>query len=316
MGQGNMEKLSFFSTLKAWIQLSRVPFHSVGVLPFILGTVLAWKTTGIFHLPVFLLGVIAVILIMLCTYYTGEYCDIFEDKLSADMERNTFSGGSQVIVKNLLPDKYPMIASYIALALTVMVGLIIKFYYKTGVLTIPLGIIGMISGFFYSKMPIRWVAKGIGELLIGFCYGWLPVAVSFYLQTGRIDPIIHWIALPIACTIFNVILVNEFPDHPADVIARKSNLVVRLGKEKASYLYISVTLAAWITFMLSTAQGLSNMTFVYYAPVFAVSAFLVIAMFKKGYLNKKMLEVICGLTIVTNLGTSLAYTLAILHRGL
>ncbi len=311
-----MEKLSFLSTVKAWIQLSRVPFHSVGVLPFILGTVLAWKTTGIFNLPVFLLGVIAVILIMLCTYYTGEYCDIFEDKLSADMDRNTFSGGSQVIVKNLLPDKYPMIAGYIALGLTVIVGLIIKFYYNTGILTIPLGIIGMISGFFYSKMPIRWVARGIGELLIGFCYGWLPVAVSFYLQVGMIDPVIHWISLPIACTIFNVILVNEFPDHPADLIARKSNLVVRLGKEKAAYLYISVTVFAWITFVLSIMQGLPNIALAYYAPVFAVSAFLVIMMYKKGYMRKKMLEVICGLTIVTNLGTSLAYALAIWHKGI
>jgi len=311
-----MEKLSFLSTVKVWIQLSRVPFHSVGVLPFILGTVLAWKTTGIFNLPVFLLGVIAVILIMLCTYYTGEYCDIFEDKLSADMDRNTFSGGSQVMVKNLLPDKYPMIAGYIALGLTVIVGLIIKFYYNTGVLTIPLGIIGMISGFFYSKMPIRWVARGIGELLIGFCYGWLPVAVSFYLQVGSIDPIIHWISLPIACTIFNVILVNEFPDHPADLIARKSNLVVRLGKEKAAYLYMFVTIVGWITFVFSVLQGLPMIALIYYAPIFAVSAFLVVMMFKKGYMNKKMLEAICGLTIVTNLGTSLAYTLAVWHKGI
>lgn len=311
-----MEKLSFVSTLKAWIQLSRVPFHSVGVMPFILGAVLAWKTTGIFNLPVFLLGVIAVILIMLSTYYMGEYCDIFEDKLSADMDRNTFSGGSQVIVKNLLPDNYPMIASYIALALTVIVGLIIKFHYKTGVLTIPLGIIGMISGFFYSKMPIRWVTRGIGEVLIGFCYGWLPVAVSFYLQVGRIDSIITWISLPIACTIFNVILVNEFPDHPADMIARKSNLVVRLGKEKAAYLYVFVTAVALITFILSVMQGLPKITLAYYAPVFVVSVVIAVMMFKKSYLNKKMLEAICGLTIVTNLGTSLAFTLAIWHKGL
>jgi 1,4-dihydroxy-2-naphthoate octaprenyltransferase len=311
-----MGKLSFLSTVKAWIQLSRVPFHSVGVLPFILGTVLAWKTTGIFNLPVFILGVIAVILIMLCTYYTGEYCDIFEDKLSADMDRNTFSGGSQVIVKNLLPDKYPMIAGYIALGLTVIVGLIIKFYYNTGILTIPLGIIGMISGFFYSKMPIRWVARGIGELLIGFCYGWLPVAVSFYLQVGMIDPVIHWISLPIACTIFNVILVNEFPDHPADLIARKSNLVVRFGKEKSAFIYIFVTVISWITFIFSIMQGLPSIALVYYTPVFAVSVFLVFMMFKKGYLRKKMLEAICGLTIVTNLGTSLAYVLAIWHKGM
>ena len=29
--------------LSAWVALSRPPFHSVGVLPFILGGVLAWR---------------------------------------------------------------------------------------------------------------------------------------------------------------------------------------------------------------------------------------------------------------------------------
>jgi len=62
-----------------------------------------------------------------------------------------------------------------------VIGLILQFYYKTGPWTIPLGVIGMITGFFYSTPPPRWVKRGIGELLIGFCYGWLPVAAAFYL---------------------------------------------------------------------------------------------------------------------------------------
>jgi 1,4-dihydroxy-2-naphthoate octaprenyltransferase len=309
------EKASFVTTMKVWIQLSRVPFHSVGVLPFLLGTVLAWRMDNVFHLPVFLLGIIAVILIMLCTYYTGEYYDIVEDRLSASMERNTFSGGSQVMVKNLLPYEHAKIASYAALGLTVVIGLIIQFRYKTGLLTIPLGIAGIMSGFFYSKMPIRWVKRGVGEILIGFCYGWLPVAVSYYLQTGKIDNLINWISLPIACTIFNVILINEFPDHPADLIAKKSNLVVRFGKERASYLYIFMTVTAWITFFISVMQGISKTALAWYTPVFAVSLFLAVMMGRKGYLNKKMLEVMCGLTITTNLGTGMAYILAVWLKG-
>ncbi|MCX7966509.1 MAG: prenyltransferase [Syntrophorhabdaceae bacterium] len=120
-----------------------------------------------------------------------------------------------------------------------MVGLIIQFYFKTGTWTIPLGVFGILSGFFYSMMPIRWVARGVGEILIGLCYGWLPVSVSFYLQIGEFNHIIHWVSIPIACTIFNVILINEFPDYPADIIAKKSNLVVRYGKKR---LVISISL--------------------------------------------------------------------------
>lgn len=298
-------------TIKGWIQLSRPPFHLVGVLPFILGAVLAWHTYDVFNWPVFIWGTLAVILIMLSTYYGGEYHDLKEDKLSSEMERNAFSGGSQAIVKNLLPHKQAKIASYIVIALVGVIGLILQFYYKTGPWTITLGVIGMIAGFFYSTPPLRWVKRGIGELLIGFCYGWLPVATAFYLQAGTIDNIVHWISIPIACTIFNVILINEFPDYPADLIEGKKNLVIRLGKNTAAFLYIAMTVIAWIAFGLAVSQGLPAVTFLFYLPVFLIGLILVVLMSKKNYLDRKRLELICGLTIVVNLGTSLAYTLAV-----
>jgi 1,4-dihydroxy-2-naphthoate octaprenyltransferase len=248
---------------------------------------------------------------MLATYYSGEYHDLKVDKLSVEMERNVFSGGSQVIVKNLLRHKQARIASYIAIVLAGVIGLILHFYYRTGPWTIPLGVSGMIAGVFYSTPPLRWVKRGIGELLIGFCYGWLPVATAFYLQAGTIDNIVHWVSIPITCTIFNVILINEFPDYPADLIEGKRNLVVRLGKDTAAFLYIAMTVIAWITFGLAVSQGLPAVTFLFYLPVFLVGLILVVLMSKKNYLDRQRLELICGLTIIVNLGSSLAYALAI-----
>jgi len=297
--------------INGWVQLSRLPFHLVGVLPFILGTILAWRTYGVFDRPVFIWSSIAVVLIMLSTYYDGEYHDLKEDKLSAEMERNLFSGGSQAIVKNLIPHRQAKIAGYVTLVLAGIIGLILQFYLKTGPWTIPLGAIGVIAGFFYSTPPLRWVKRGIGELLIGFCYGWLPVATAFYLQTGTIDNIVHWISIPIACSIFNVILINEYPDYPADLIEGKRNLVVRLGKETSAFIYIAATVIAWIVFGLAVSQGLPAVTLLFYLPVFLIALWLVFLISKKDYLNKKRLELICGLTIIVNLGTSLAYTLAV-----
>ncbi len=60
-------KNTFKQTLQGWIILSRPPFHIVGILPFLLGTFLAYRTTGAFNLEVFILGVAGVILIMLST---------------------------------------------------------------------------------------------------------------------------------------------------------------------------------------------------------------------------------------------------------
>lgn len=309
--ENTIERASLTGTVKAWVQLSRPPFHTVGVFPFVLGTLLAWRLENVFNLPLFILGTVAVVFIMLATYYGGEYSDVMEDRLSASMDRNAFSGGTQVIIKDRLPRQYPHVASYVALGLTVITGLIIQFKYDTGPLTIPLGVIGILSGFFYSMMPVRWVTRGVGEMLIGFCYGWLPVAVAYYLQTGRIHSVIHFMSIPIACTIFNVILINEFPDHPADLIARKSNLVVRFGKEKSAVLYIVMHLIGIAGYVVSVTRGLPASALIYYAPVAAVSLWLCIMMGAKKYTNKKLLETMCALTIVTNLGSALAYILAL-----
>jgi 1,4-dihydroxy-2-naphthoate polyprenyltransferase len=309
--ENTIESTSIAGTVKAWVILSRPPFHTVGVFPFFLGTLLAWKMDNVFNLPLFILGTVAVIFIMLATYYGGEYADIMEDKLSASMDRNAFSGGTQVVIKDLVPRHHAHIASYVALGFTVITGLIIQFKYDTGGLTIPLGVVGILAGFFYSMMPIRWVTRGVGEIIIGFAYGWLPVAVSYYLQTGTIHSIIHLVSIPIACTVFNIILINEFPDHPADVIAKKSNLVVRFGKERSAVLYIVMHFIGMAGYLLSVVRGLPLSALLYYAPVGILCLVLCVMMGAKKYTDKRLLETMCALTIVTNLGSALAYILTL-----
>ncbi|MDD5093835.1 MAG: prenyltransferase [Dehalococcoidia bacterium] len=298
-------------TLKLWLHLSRLPFHSVGVSPFILGTVLAWDIYGTFSLPIFGFATLAVILIMLATYYGGEYHDLEEDSLAAQQGKNPFSGGSQVIVKRLMPRSYAKIGSYTAIGLAGGIGLLLQFYYHTGAWTIPLGLIGMISGFFYSAPPLRWVKRGFGELFIGLSYGWLPVATAFYLQTGTMAGIGNWISIPIACSIFNVILINEFPDYPADLKAGKRNLTVRVGKRAAARIYVTMAIISWLAFVWSVNRGVPSISLLFYLPIFLLGLKAVAMVINKEYLDAKRLEVICGLTIMTNLGTALAYMLAI-----
>ena len=142
-----------------------------------------------------------------------------------------------------------------ALILAGIIGLLLQLYYKTGPWTIPLGFMGMVAGFFYSTEPIRWVKRGIGEIIIGFSYGWLPIAVSFYLQTAHLAPLVHLMSLPIALSVFNVILINEFPDYPADLMEGKKTLTVRFGKKSASYIYAAACLGGVVLYPLSLLAG-------------------------------------------------------------
>jgi len=312
-GNNNASKTG--EKLCAWLTLSRLPFHSVGVLPFILGGVLAWRLEGAFRWDVCAWGTLGVVLIMLSTYYAGEYWDYEEDSLSTRLGSNRFAGGSRVLPQGLLPRRAALWASLVSLPLAGGVGLVLQFGYRTGPWTIPLGAVGMLGGFFYSTRPVRWVSRGWGELWIAFCYGWLPVATSYYLQAGEIVPLVNWLAAPIGLTIFNVILLNEFPDYPADLATGKANMVMRLGPERASRLYGLVSLASCITMLLSLGYGVPALALWFYLPILALSLILVVLVIRGRWQDRATLEKLCAANLVVNLGTTMAYILAFVFGG-
>jgi len=295
--------------IQGWFVLSRPPFHTVGVLPFILGTYLAFKFNSTFSTPIFVLGVSAVILIMLSTYHAGEYFDYREDEISQRFYKNKFAGGTGIMPAGRMPRSVPFFTSIVSFLAAGIIGLLLQFYFKTGPWTLLLGCLGALPGFFYSTRPVRLVERGCGELFIGFCYGWLPVASAYYIQTAAIIPIINWLAIPIGLTIFNVILLNEFPDYEADKATGKRNLLNRLGKKKGGVLYAALSLLSSCAILVSPLLGLPCKIVYIYLPVLLLSLFIVVMVLQGKHENRKMLERLCGLNIAVNLGTSLTFIL-------
>ena len=182
--------------------------------------------------------------------------------------------------------------------------------YRVGAWALLFGALGLLAGFFYSTPPIRWVTRGWGELWIAFCYGWLPVAVGYYLQVDRIAPLVHWLAIPIGLTIFNVILLNEFPDYAADKATGKTNLLVRVGRERGAYIYSIVSTGSWVAMAFSLAQGVPLRALWIYLPVMALSVALVVGVSQERWRDRAALERLCGANLVVNLGTTMAYIVA------
>ena len=296
--------------LRGWIGLSRPPFHTVGILPFILGTILAYKINSTISIEIFLLGVLGVILIMLSTYHSGEYFDYRGDMISNRLHDNQFAGGTRVLLAGKMSPLVPLWTSIIAIIIAAAIGIFLQFILKTGPYTLLLGFLGAFPGFFYSTEPIRLVKRGIGEIFIGFCYGWLPIASAYYIQTGTIHPIIHWLAIPIGLTVFNVILLNEFPDYEADKATDKKNLLYRIGKQKGLVLYVVFSLLTSLTMFISPLWGIPFKVVYFYLPFFIISLYIIAMIMQKKHEDGEKLEILCGLNIAVNLGTSLSYILA------
>ncbi len=295
-----------------WLGLSRPPFHTVGILPFLLGTILAWRLDNIFNINTFSLSVLGVALVMLSTYQAGEYFSDGENERSKRLFRHRFIGGAGVIPDRMRPRPVALWTGLIAITLAFVIGLFLQFGLQTGPLTLLLGCIGVLPGVFYSTQLIRLAEEGFGELCIGFCYSWLPIASAFYIQRGYIAPSIHWMALPIGLSIFNVILLNEFPDRPADGLVGKTNLLIRLGKAKGMALYVLVSILSWACMYSSLRMGIPRKALYLYLPVMALSAWISLMMARRKYENPLFLDLLCGLNIAVYLGTTVAYMLALL----
>ncbi len=305
-------RYSIKEIMRGWFNLSRPPFHTVGILPFILGTILAYKLTSAFNPEIFILGLSGVIMIMLSTYHAGEYFDYKGDILSNQLHKNQFAGGSRMLPSGKMPPAIPLWTSFITLIIAASIGIILQFVYKTGPYTLALGALGAFPGFFYSTPPVRLVKRGIGEIFIGFCYGWLPVASAYYIQTATIAPIIHLLGIPIGLSIFNVIFLNEFPDYEADKATDKKNLLYRMGKQKGIILYMAISLLASFTMLTSVFFGVPFKVLYFYLPFLIISLSIIAVALRKKHEDGKTLEILCGLNIAVNLGISLSFILAYL----
>ncbi|HOD63856.1 MAG TPA: prenyltransferase, partial [Smithellaceae bacterium] len=300
----------FIQNLRAWIALSRPPFHAVGILPFFLGTFLAYRLEGAFHPEVLALGVSGVMLIMLSAYHSGEYFDQKENAISSRLHSNPFAGGSRMIPEGKIPARVAFWTSMAAILLALLIGIVLQFVCRTGPYTLFLGLLGALPGFFYSTEPVRLVKRGLGEVLIGFCYGWLPVASAYYIQTASIAPVIHWLWLPIGFSIFNVIFLNEFPDYEADAAAGKKNLLVRIGKSKGKVVYILCNLLTCLTMLWLPCFGVPFQVVYFCLPAVAIALLIVVEMLKNRHEDPRCLQILCGLNVAVNIGMSLALILA------
>jgi 1,4-dihydroxy-2-naphthoate polyprenyltransferase len=298
----------FGSYLAAWWKLSRVPFLSVGILPLVLGFILAWRWGYRGSFELYLLAVAAAILIMWMTYYLGEWNDLEGDRINQNFNR--FSGGSRVLVKGILPARVSLLLGYGCLAGAILVVFYIYLQYRTDLRTLLLGGLGIVFGFFYSNKPVRWSYHGWGEILIGFCYGWLPIATGFFLFTGFFSSQIFLLSIPVGLSIFNVILINEFPDEEADRAIGKKNLVVRFGKERMGDLYIGLSILAGLSFIRMmwgiglTAHWLLALSGV---PLFLI-LWNLIQVWLGNYRDAERLERLCRNTLFVNLSVTMLLT--------
>lgn len=163
--------------------------------------------------------------------------DVFDfdsgtDQAVAPEDRTDFSGGKRVLVDGLLTRAQTWGMALAFGGVGVALGMLVVFWREPAALW--LGVVGLALGWCYHGPPLRFAYRGLGELDVVLCYGPLIVLGTYWIQAQRFAAAVLWLSLPLGLLIAAFLWVNEFPDYRADVGAKKRNLVVRLGRERAS----------------------------------------------------------------------------------
>ena len=249
-------KISFMTQLFTWMVIMRLPFLSATIVPILVGAAVAkyagypvdWGWLG--------LTVLGGSLLHIGTNTSNDYFDHISgtDALNYNYSNVGLNGGSRSIQMGLITPKGMLTVAIATFALSAIVG--IPLILKAGMSVLWLGLIGFLSGLFYTAPPFRFSSrKGLGELLIGLNFGPLMVAGSTLIQTGQLLPEAFFAGIPIGFLIAAVVYVNEFPDHDSDKATGKNTLIVVFGPEKARAGYVSLVVGAFLSVVLLVLNG-------------------------------------------------------------
>ena len=243
-------KINFATKLFSWMVIMRLPFLTATIVPILLGAAVASHLGYEIDWIYFSMTMLGGFLLHIGTNTSNDYFDHTSGTDEANYNYMVpFSGGSRSIQMGLISAKGMLNVSIISFALSALVG--IPLIMKAGINILYLGIIGFLSGLFYTAPPFRFASRrGMGELLIGLNFGPLMVAGSFLVQTsGDLTHILDAAlsGIPIGFLVAAIVFVNQFPDHDGDKKTGKNNLVVVFGLEKARIGYVFLIAGAFIS---------------------------------------------------------------------
>jgi 1,4-dihydroxy-2-naphthoate octaprenyltransferase len=236
---------------------SRPQYLGASAAPVLVGSALGYAAAGSFGVGLFLLAVLSIMALHAGANVVNDYFDHLTRNDWVNENPTPFSGGSRFIQNGILSPKLTLLVGLGYLAFGSGLGLLIVLLTRS-LFVLGIGIVGVLGAFFYTAWPIRLGYRGVGEIVIGFLFGVLPVFGSYYLQARSFDMLPLLPALVVAVLIFLVILINEFPDLPADRQVNKRTMVVLFGVPACIAVY-RMTLAA--TYAMAALMLLHTATF-------------------------------------------------------
>jgi len=245
------------NNFKAVFGSLRPPFLILTPACVSLGVATAAASTK--HLPI--VDILLVFIGAVCAHIAvncfNEYRD-FKTGLDDKTQRTPFSGGSGSLQKR--PDLANLVLGIALVSCFIIAVIGIYFVIKQGPGLLPIGVLGLIILYAYT----RWIVYQPFLSLIapGLGFGTLMVLGTQFSLTGKITSAAVVASMIPFFLVSNLLLLNQFPDVEADQSIGKRTYPVVIGRRKSSIIYIAflalayVAIVVGVVFKLFPAWGL------------------------------------------------------------
>jgi 1,4-dihydroxy-2-naphthoate octaprenyltransferase len=237
-----MPPISLWTRILGWLVVTRAPFLTATVMPLLMAAAWAgWRyTPQPFPWLLFVSALLGAASLHVSANTFNDYFDWTSgtDALNADYF-TPYTGGSRSIELGLINERSLFLVAVSSLMVSALAAGPVL--YAQGLEVLAFGAAGAFLAYFYTAPPVRLSARrGLGELSVGLAFGPLLVAGCVFALTGAVDVLDFIVGIPLGLLTAAILLINEFPDAPADALAGKNHLVVTLGRSRSRWLYLAI----------------------------------------------------------------------------
>lgn len=242
---------------RIWFLALRPRTLTAAATPVIVGSAIAVHS-GSFDGIAFLCAIFSA----LCLQIGSNLANDYYDHLKGADQINRL-GPIRVTSAGLLTPREVVIGMVAAFAVAAVFGVYLISRGGTPILII--GILSIIVAVAYTGGPFPLGYNGLGDLFVFIFFGMFGTVGTFYVHTLTLTMTPFLVALPIACLVTNIIIVNNVRDVDTDRAVGKRTLAVLFGKNFARAEYAALAIIAYLTPIVLWALG--GFTFAVFLPI-------------------------------------------------
>ena len=235
------------SKLSIWIQAVRAFSFPASLIPSLLGIMFA--TLYLPHQSTWWL--IPFIMISLLCLHAGSNVVSDYDDFNRGVDYKGSLGGSGVLVEELLTPKQAYLGAMVLFAVAILFG--IPIIIEKGFIILAFGLIGMLSGYFYTAKPVGFKYIALGDFIFFFLYGPAITLGTYYALTGSYHSTVLLASIPLGLLVSGILHANNMRDIIHDRKANIKTIATIMGEGFAKGEYVFLITGAYLVVIILVA---------------------------------------------------------------